>query len=217
MVRNDDGWLAGQAQPPQFRYAHNHFGCLPGPDIVSEQHRRLVDHPGDRGELVGARPEVGRQAGQRQRRAVVAAQDQAVEPLVVGGGQVGGAGRVFPGPVAEPVGQLGGLFLGGEGGVEVEDGAVTVRGADEVADLDLALFEDGLGELRRGVSLGAPGGGGQHAGVLPRTAQTWPPGCSTRSRGSSRISRRNCSHVAGVDPGCAEPGVDLAGGQVRAG
>ena len=62
-----------------------------------------------------------------------------------------------------------------------------------VADLDLALLEDGLGEVRCGVALGAPGGGGQHAcRASPRTAQICPPGCSTRSRGSSRISRRNC-------------------------
>ncbi len=41
-----------------------------------------------------------------------------------------------------------------------------------------------------------------------------PPGCSTWTVGSSRISRRNCSHVGGVDPGRAEPGVDLGGRQV---
>ena len=61
------------------------------------------------------------QAGQRQLRVVVGAQDEAVEQLVVDGGELGGAGRVFPGPVAEPLGQLGGFLLGGEGLVEVQD------------------------------------------------------------------------------------------------
>ena len=163
MVRHDDGWLTDQAQAAQFRYAHNHLSRLACPDLVRKQHRRLADHACHRSELVGAGTETGGQAGQGQVRAVVAAQHQVVEPLVVGGGQVGGAGGIFPGPVAEPFGELGGLLLGGEGGVEVDDGALAVRGADHVADLDLALFEDGLGELRRGITRGAPGRGGQHA------------------------------------------------------
>ena len=74
-----------------------------------------------RGRKVRARP------GRDSVGVVVAAQHQAVEPVVVGAGQLGGAGRVLPGPVGEPLGQLGGLLLRGQGGVDVEDGPVLAR------------------------------------------------------------------------------------------
>ncbi len=103
------------------------------------------------------------QSGQRQCGVVVAAQHQAVEPVVVGAGQRGSAGRVFPGLVGEPPGQLGGLLLRGQGGVDVEDRPVIALGvADRVVDLDAALFEHSLREIRSGVAAGAPGGPGQH-------------------------------------------------------
>src|SRR6266851_3847394 len=66
---------------------------------------------------------------------------------------------VFPHPVGELAGQLSGLLLRGEGGVQVDHGPLPVGGADDVADFDLALLADGLGELRRGVAGGAPGRG----------------------------------------------------------
>lgn len=149
VVRDDDGWFAGQAQAPWLRNADDHFGCFPGADFVGEQHRGLMDHPGDGGDLVAARPEGHRESWQRQVHVVVAAQNEAVELLVVGAGQVCRPGRFFPGPCGEAFRQLGGLLLGCQGGVEVQDGAFAVQGAYEVADLDLALFQDGLGELAR--------------------------------------------------------------------
>ena len=72
----------------------------------------------------GAGPERQGQAGQRQLGVVVAAQHQAVEPVVVGAGQRGGAGRVLPRPVREPLGQLGGLLLRGQRRVGVQDRTV---------------------------------------------------------------------------------------------
>ena len=92
-----------------------------------------MDHPGDRGDLMTARPEGHRQPWQRQRPVVVAAQDEAVELLVVGAGKVRRPGRVCPGPFGETFRQLGSLFLGFQGGAEVQDGAVPVRDLDEVA------------------------------------------------------------------------------------
>ena len=157
-----------------------------------------MDHPGDRGELVRAGPEGQRQAGQGELGVVVAAQDQVVEPLVVGAGQVLGACWVLPRPLGEALGEFGGLLLGGQRRVRVGDVAVASRGVHEVADLDLALFQDRLGELRRGVAFGAPGGGGQHAVGLPRTAQTCAAGMlhlqpgviEDLARGTAARSRR---------------------------
>ena len=117
VVRDDDGGLADQAEAPQLGDADDHFGGFPGADLVGQQHGGLADHPGDGGDLVRPGPERQGQAGQRQRGVVVAAQHQAVEPVVVGAGQRGGAGRVLPGPVGEPPGQLGGLLLRRQGRV----------------------------------------------------------------------------------------------------
>ena len=127
VVRDDDRGLADQAEPPQLGHAHDHLGGLSRADLVGQQHRGLADHPGDRRDLVRPGPEGQGQAGQGQRGVVVAAQHQAVEPVVVGAGQRGGAGRVLPGPVREPSGQLGGLLLRGQGGVDVEDRTVAGR------------------------------------------------------------------------------------------
>ena len=194
MVGHDDGGLADHAEAPQLGHAHDHLGGFPGADLVEQPGRGLVDHPGDGGDLVRAGPERQRQAGQRQVGVVVAAQHQVVEPLVVGGGQAGGAGRVLPRPFGEPLAELGGFLLGGEGGVQVEDAAF--RPSEVVGRCR---------GPRSGAARGWPGpargrGSGSVPQVevastlygLPRTAQIWPPGCSTCSRGSSRVSRRNC-------------------------
>ena len=120
VVRDDDGGLADQAEAAQLGDAHDHFRGFPGADLVGEQDGRLADDPGDGGDLMRVGPERQRQAGQRQPGVVVAAQHQVVEPVVVGAGQRGGAGRVLPGPVGEPPGQLGGLLLRGQGRVHVQ-------------------------------------------------------------------------------------------------
>ena len=95
VVRDDDGGLADQAEAPQLGDAHDHFGGFPGADLVGQQDGGLADHPGDGGDLVRPGPERQRQAGQRQLGVVVAAQHQAVEPVVVGAGQ---RRRRGPGP-----------------------------------------------------------------------------------------------------------------------
>ena len=87
---------------------------LPAPTSWASSTAGSCDDPGDRGDLVRAGLEAQRQAGQRQLRVVVAAQHEVVELLVVGRGQLRGAGRVLPGPFGEPLGQLGGLLLRGE-------------------------------------------------------------------------------------------------------
>ena len=48
----------------------------------------------------------------------------------------------------------------------------------------------------------------------PRTAQTWPPGCSDLDARVVEDLAQERLDVRGVDPGGAEAGVDLAGGQV---
>ena len=130
-------------------------------------------------------------------------------------GQVGGAGGIVPDPVAEPFGQLGGFLLRGEGGIEIEDGAFAVGGADRVADIDLALFEDGLGEVRCGVALGAPGGGGQHGVGVAAHGPDLAAGVLDPQPGVVEDLAQELLHVPGADPGRAEPGVDLPGRQVR--
>ena len=188
---------------------------FPGADLVGEQHGGLADDPGDGGDLVRAGPERQRQAGQRQRGVVVAAQHQAVEPVVVGAGQRGGAGRVFPRPVGEPPGQLGGLLLRGEGRVGVEHRAVlAVRIGDSVADLDGALLQHGLGELRRRVAAGAPGRAGEDRGVVAADRPDLPAGMLDPQPRVVEHLAQELLDVRGVDPGRAEPGVDLPGRQV---
>jgi len=101
MVRDDHRGLADQAEPPQFSDAHNHFGGFPRPYLVRQQHGGLVNHPGDGRNLVRSGPERQGQAGQRQLGAVIAAQHQTVEPVVVGAGQFCRPDRVLPCPVSE--------------------------------------------------------------------------------------------------------------------
>ena len=60
VVGHDDRGLADQAEPPQFGDAHDHLGGLARADFVGEQHGGLVDHPGDRGDLMRAGPEAQR-------------------------------------------------------------------------------------------------------------------------------------------------------------
>ena len=158
VVGHDDGGLADQAEAAQLHRAHDHLGGLAGADLVEQADGGLVDDAGDGGDLVRAGLEAQRQAGQGQLGVVVGAQHDVVEPPVVGRGQLRWPGRVLPDPFGEPLGQLGGLLLRGEGLVEVQDPGVV---ADLVADLDPALFQDRLGELRGRVAAGAPGGGGQ--------------------------------------------------------
>ena len=215
VVGDHDGGLADQAEAAQFGDADDHLGGFPGADLMGEQDGGLVDHPGDGRDLVRPGPEGQGQAGQGQRGVVVAAQHQAVEPVVVGAGQRGGTGRVLPGPVGEPAGQLGGLLLRGQGGVDVEDGPVVARGvADRVVDLDAALFEHGLGEVGGGVAAGAPGGPGQH-GV--RAAADRPDLAAGMLHAQVRVIEQvpqELLDVPGVDPGRAGSRVDLAGGEI---
>ena len=63
VVGHDDGGLAGQAEAAQLGHADDHFGGFAGPDLVGQQHGRLVNHPGDGGGLMRAGPERQGQAG----------------------------------------------------------------------------------------------------------------------------------------------------------
>ena len=92
-------------------------GGLVRADLVREQHRGFVDHPGDRGGLVRTGAEGQRQAGEGELGVVVAAQHQVVEPLVVGTGQVLGPRRILPCPCGEALSEFGGFLLGGQGRV----------------------------------------------------------------------------------------------------
>ena len=203
--------LADQLEAAQFHRAHGHLGGFAGADLVEQPDGGLVDDPGDGGDLVRAGLEAQRQAGQRQRRVVVGAQDDVVEQPVVDGGQLPGAGRVLPGPVAEPLGQLGGFFLGGEGVVHVQDPGL-VRHL--VADLDAALLQDRLGQGRGGVAAGAPGGGGQHRVPVAADGPDLPAGMLDPHAGVGEDLGEEVPDVGGVDPGGAQPGVDLARHQV---
>ena len=214
VVGHHDGRLSDQAEPPQLGHAHDHLGGLARAHLVEQPGRRLVDHPGHRGGLVRARPERLRQAGQRQLGVVVAAQHQVVEPLVVGAGQAGGPGRVLPGPVGEPLAEFGGLFLGGEGVLDVEHAALAVGGADRVPDLDPALLQDGLGQRGSRVPAGAPGGGGQDGVIVPADRPQLAAGVLDLQPGVIEGLAQELLDVVRADPRRAQPGVDLARGQV---
>ena len=176
VVGDHDAGLVDQLEAAQFHRAHGHLGGFPGADLVEQPDGGLVDDPGDGGDLVRAGLEAQRQAGQRQRRVVVGAQDDVVEQPVVDGGELLGAGRVFPGPFAEPLGQLGGFFLGGEGLVHVQDPGLVRRSCRGP---------------RCGAAPGSPGPGpGRGSGWCPRWR--WPapcPGCRGRSRPARRDAR----------------------------
>ena len=160
-------------------------------------------------------PERQRQAGQRQPGVVVAAQHQAVEPVVVGAGQRGGAGRVLPGPVGEPPGQLGGLFLRGQGRVHVQHRPLLPGDVGHrVVDLDGALFEHGLGEPRRRVAAGAPGGAGGHGALVAADRPDLAAGMLDLQARVIEHFAQEQPDIRGVDPGRAEPRVDLPGRQV---
>ena len=211
VVGDHDAGLADQLEAAQFHRAHGHLGGFPGADLVEQPDRGLVDDPGDGGDLVRAGLEAQRQAGQRQRRVVVGAQDDVVEQPVVDGGELPGAGRVFPGPVAEPPGQLGGFFLGGEGVVHVQDPGLVRQ---LVADLDAALLQDRLGQGRGGVAAGAPGGGGQHRVPVAADGPDLPAGMLDPHAGVGEDLGEEVPDAGRVDPGGAQPGVDLARHQV---
>ena len=157
VVGHDDGGLAGQAKAAQLSHADDHFGGFARADLVGQQHGRLVNDPGDGGDLMRAGPERQGQAGHGRVSAVVVAQDEAVEPVVVDAGELGGAGGVLPGPFGEPLAHLRGLLLSGQGRVRVEDGAFPAVGQHRVMDGDGALLKDGLGQLGGGDAPGAPG------------------------------------------------------------
>ena len=215
VVRDDDRGLADQAEPPQLGHAHDHLGGLSRADLVGQQHRGLADHPGDRRDLVRPGPEGQGQAGQGQRGVVVAAQHQAVEPVVVGAGQRGRAGRVLPGPVDEPFGQFGRFLLRGQRRVGVEDRTVpAVRIGDGVTDLDAALFQQGLRELRCRVAAGAPGGAGEHRVRVAADRPDLPAGMLDPQARVIEDLAQELLDVRRVDPCGAEPGVDLPRRQV---
>jgi hypothetical protein len=85
---------------------------------------------------------------------------------------------------------------------------------DGVADLDGALFEHGLGQVRGGVPAGAPGGpGGHRAGV----AAYRPDLSSGVLHAQARVIEdfpQELLDVFRVDPGRAEPRVDLPWRQI---
>ncbi len=211
VVGDHDAGLVDHLEAAQFHRAHGHLGGFAGADLVEQPDGGLVDDSGDGGDLVRAGLEAQGQAGQRQRRVVVGAQDDVVEQPVVDGSQLLGAGGVFPGPVAEPLGQLGGFFLGCEGVVEVEDpGLVRLL----VADFDAALLQDRLGQGRGGVAAGAPGGGGQHRVPVAADGPYLPAGMLDPHAGVGEDLGEEVPDVGRVDPGGAQPGVDFAGHQV---
>ena len=179
--------LRARCEAAQFHRAHGHLGGLAGADLVEQADGGLVDDPGDGRDLVRAGLEAHRQAGQGQLGVVVGAEHDVVEQPVVGLGQLPGPGGVLPGPFGEPLGQLGGLFLRGEGLVHVQDPGVV---ADLVADLDAALFQDGLGQLRGRVAAGAPGGGGQDGVPAPADGPDLAAGMLDPDGGVVRGSRR---------------------------
>ena len=152
--------------------------------------------------------------------AVVGAQHQAVEPLVVGADQVRGPFGVLPEPFAEPAVQLIGLGSRGDrrgGGLQpflvlVLGGVVTV-GAFR-ADFDRALFQQAGRQADRVLVLGPPHLGGQHAGLA---AGHGPGGTVSLLDGQRRVFQdlpQSLLDVTRIDPGRAEPGVDLPWPQV---
>src|SRR5262249_22759909 len=122
-----------------------------------------------------------------------------------------GPGKILPGPSGEPGGQLGRLFLRGDGLVNVEHPRVP---ADLVADLDPALLQDGLREVRRWVAGGAPGGGGQDGAPVALDRPDLPAWVLDLDRGVVEDLAEELPDAGRVDPGRAEPGVDLSGCQV---
>ncbi len=145
---------------------------------------------------------------------VVAAQHQVVEPVVIGAGQLPGAARVLPRPLGEPLGQLGRLLLGGDGRVQVQDPPLAVGGLDQVADLDLALLQDRLGQRGRRVTAGSPGRRGQHRVAVAAHRPHLPARMlDLQAAVIERLAQELLDVVVG-DPGRAQPGVDLSGCQV---
>jgi hypothetical protein len=222
VVGDHDGRLGGQAEAAQLHRAHRHLGGLARPDIVGEQDGRLVDDPRDSGELVRVHPvpEPRRQARQRWPGAVVRAQHQAVEPLVVGADQVRGPFGILPEPFAEPAVQLIGLGPRGDGrGGGLQPllvlilGGVVTFGAFR-ADLDRALFQQAGRQGDRVLLLGPPHLGGQHAGLA---AGHGPGGAVSLLDLQRRVFQdlpQSLLDEARLDPGRAKPGVDLPRPQV---
>ena len=83
-----------------------------------------------------------------------------------------------------------------------------------VADLDAALLQDRLGQGRGGVAAGAPGGGGQHRVPVAADGPDLPAGMLDPHAGVGEDLGEEVPDVGRVDPGGAQPGVDLARHQV---
>ena len=215
VVGHHDAGLAGQVQAAQLHRAHRHLGGLAGADLVGEQDGGLADDPGDGGDLVGVRFEADCQAGQGQLGVVVGAEHDVVEQPVVGVGQLAAAGGVLPGPFGEPLGELVGFFLRGQGLVQCSAPRCSSR--DLVADLDAALLQDGLRERGGRVPAGAPGGGGQHAVPVAADGPDLPAGMLHLHVRVLEDLAQEVPHVAGVDPGGAEPGARSRRGSGRPG
>ena len=222
VVGDHDRGLGGQAEAAQLHRAHRHLGGLARPDVVGQQDGGLVDDPRDGGELVRVHPfpEPRRQARQRGPGAVVGARHQAVEPLVVGLDQVRGPFGVLPQPFAEPAVQLIGLGPRGDrrgGGLQpflvLFPGGFVPVGAFR-ADFDRALFQQAGRQADRVLVLGPPHLGGQDAGLA---AGHGPGGAVPLLDGQRRVFQdlpQSLLDVARIDPGRAEPAVDLARPQV---
>ena len=81
-------------------------------------------------------------------------------------------------------------------------------------DLDGALFEHGLGEPRRRVAAGAPGGAGGHGALVAADRPDLAAGMLDLQARVIEHFPQELPDIRGVDPGRAEPRVDLPGRQV---
>ena len=113
MVRHDDHGLVGQAEAAQLHGPDYHLRRLARTHFMSEERGRFGHDPGHRCELVGPGLERQGQAGKRRGCGVVAAQDQRVETLVVGGSERAGPVGVLPAPLGEALAEQCGFLLRG--------------------------------------------------------------------------------------------------------
>ncbi len=210
MVRDDDAWLADEAEAPQLDGACAALQGLARADVVGEQHGGFADDPRHGGVLVVPQGEVGGQARQGQPRPVIGPQDDGVETVVVLADQHVRPVGVLPQPLAEPLLQLGGLLHRRRGLFEVQDVDVGVA-ADAVLDLDAPLLEQGLGEVGGGVALRAPGGQGPDAVLGAFDVPDLAAGVLDVDPGAVEQFAEELLDDVGADPRGAEAGVDLAG------
>ena len=187
---------------------------LPGADLVGQQHRGLADHPGDRRDLVRPGPEGQGQAGQGQLRVVVAAQHQAVEPVVVGAGQRPRRAGSSQAQSENRSASSAAFSCAASVASSVQDPTVRRPRRDGVADLDLALFQEGLRERGRRVAAGAPGRAGEHRCGVAADRPDLPAGMLDPQARVIEYLAQELLDVRRVDPRRAEPGVDLARRQV---